>query len=76
MTDNDSLASYVAVEMEADLLILLSDINGIYSGPPSDPRSKFIPHYTPDMFKEIVIGEKSGIGRGGMKAKVRKNERM
>ena len=71
MTDNDSLASYVAVEMEADLLILLSDIEGIYSGPPSDPRSRMIPHYTPDMFHDITIGEKSGIGRGGMKAKVR-----
>jgi delta-1-pyrroline-5-carboxylate synthetase len=70
MTDNDSLASYVAVEMEADLLILLSDIEGIYSGPPSDPRSRMIPHYTPDMFHDIIIGEKSGIGRGGMKAKL------
>ena len=71
MTDNDSLASYVAVEMNADLLILLSDVNGIYSGPPSSQDSRHIAHYHPEMFDQIVIGEKSGIGRGGMRAKVR-----
>ena len=70
MTDNDSLASYVAVEMEADLLILLSDINGIYSGPPSAPNSRLFHHCHPKMFDSITIGKKSSTGRGGMKAKV------
>ena len=71
MTDNDSLASYVAVEMEADLLVLLSDIDGIYSGPPSAPNSRIIRHCHPELFKSITIGQKSSTGRGGMKAKVR-----
>ena len=70
MTDNDSLASYVAVEMESDLLVLLSDIDGIYSGPPSDPSSRLIRHCHPGMFSSITIGKKSSTGRGGMKAKV------
>ena len=76
MTDNDSLASYVAVEMESDLLVLLSDIDGIYSGPPSDPSSRLIRHCHPGMFSSITIGKKSSTGRGGMKAKVIKSQAM
>ena len=41
-SDNDSLASLVAIEMGAQLLILLTDVKGVYDRPPSDPESKLI----------------------------------
>lgn len=41
-SDNDSLASLVAMEMSAQLLILLTDVKGVYDRPPSDPESKLI----------------------------------
>lgn len=41
-SDNDSLASLVAIEMSAQLLILLTDVKGVYDRPPSDPASKLI----------------------------------
>lgn len=41
-SDNDSLASLVAIEMSAQLLILLTDVKGVYDRPPSDPGSKLI----------------------------------
>ena len=38
--DNDSLAALLAVELHADLLILMTDVNGLYTGPPADPASE------------------------------------
>jgi len=38
--DNDSLASLLAVELKADLLCLLTDVGGLYTGPPTHPDSK------------------------------------
>ena len=68
-SDNDSLASLVAVEMSAQLLILLTDVKGVYDLPPSDPNAKLIDVFRPKStdFKE---GSKSAQGRGGMSAKV------
>ncbi|KAK9700085.1 hypothetical protein RND81_08G216200 [Saponaria officinalis] len=70
--DNDSLAALLALELRADLLILLSDVEGLYSGPPSDPRSKLISTYVKEKHQgEITFGDKSRLGRGGMTAKVK-----
>eukprot|EP01018_Ginkgo_biloba_P034535 Gb_39696 [translate_table: standard] len=70
--DNDSLAALLALELKADLLILLSDVEGLYSGPPSDPRSRLIHTYIKEKLDEaITFGEKSRVGRGGMTAKVK-----
>ncbi|KAL9231388.1 hypothetical protein vseg_006623 [Gypsophila vaccaria] len=70
--DNDSLAALLALELKADLLILLSDVEGLYSGPPSDPRSKLISTYAKEKHQgEITFGDKSRLGRGGMTAKVK-----
>ncbi|XP_074308212.1 delta-1-pyrroline-5-carboxylate synthase-like [Silene latifolia] len=70
--DNDSLAALLALELKADLLILLSDVDGLYSGPPSDPRSKLISTYVKEKHQgEITFGDKSRLGRGGMTAKVK-----
>eukprot|EP00250_Pteridium_aquilinum_P012579 c20812_g2_i1 orf=390-2600(-) len=69
--DNDSLAGLLAVQLNADLLILLSDVEGLYSGPPSDPASKLIHTYLREKHVDtITFGEKSRVGRGGMTAKV------
>jgi len=70
--DNDSLAALLAMELKADLLVLLSDVNGLYSGPPTDPRSKLIHTYVKQKHqKAITFGDKSRMGRGGMDAKVK-----
>ncbi|XP_010067456.2 delta-1-pyrroline-5-carboxylate synthase [Eucalyptus grandis] len=68
--DNDSLAALLALELKADLLILLSDVEGLYSGPPSDPKSRLIRTYIEKHQGEITFGDKSRVGRGGMTAKV------
>ncbi|CAI9774009.1 unnamed protein product [Fraxinus pennsylvanica] len=70
--DNDSLASLLALELKADLLVLLSDVDGLYSGPPSDPHSKLIHTYVKEMHEGLItFGDKSRVGRGGMTAKVK-----
>lgn len=70
--DNDSLASLLALELNADLLVMLSDVEGLYSGPPGDPRSKIVHTYIKEKHqKEITFGDKSRVGRGGMTSKVK-----
>ena len=65
--DNDSLAGLLAVELKADL-VLLSDVEGLYSGPPSDPNSKLFNVYVKERHhREITFGAKSRLGRGGMR---------
>ncbi|KAL6503211.1 Delta-1-pyrroline-5-carboxylate synthase [Orobanche hederae] len=70
--DNDSLAALLALELKADLLVLLSDVEGLYSGPPSDPNSKLIHTYVKQKHEGVItFGDKSRVGRGGMTAKVK-----
>jgi acetylglutamate kinase len=70
--DNDSLAALLALELKADLLILLSDVEGLYNGPPSDSKSELIDTYIKEKHDEkITFGDKSRVGRGGMQAKVK-----
>ncbi|XP_073275331.1 delta-1-pyrroline-5-carboxylate synthase-like [Primulina huaijiensis] len=70
--DNDSLAALLALELKADLLVLLSDVEGLYSGPPSDPNSKMISTYVKQKHQGVItFGDKSRVGRGGMYAKVK-----
>ncbi|KAM7491995.1 hypothetical protein LguiA_034916 [Lonicera macranthoides] len=70
--DNDSLAALLALELKADLLVLLSDVEGLYSGPPSDPQSKLIHTYIKERLEGVItFGDKSRLGRGGMTAKVK-----
>nr|AKP06211.1 pyrroline-5-carboxylate synthetase [Eurya emarginata] len=70
--DNDSLAALLALELKADLLVLLSDVDGLYSGPPSDPHSKLIHTYVKERYEGLItFGDKSRVGRGGMTAKVK-----
>nr|AGK44957.1 P5CS [Cucumis melo subsp. melo] len=60
------------MELKADLLILLSDVEGLFSGPPSDPQSKLIHTYIKEKYEGLItFGDKSRVGRGGMTAKVK-----
>lgn len=69
--DNDSLAAHLAKELKADALVLLSDVDGLFTGPPSNPSSQLINTYIKEKHTELVtFGEKSRVGRGGMTAKV------
>ncbi len=71
--DNDTLSAVVAVSVNADLLILISDIDGLYtSDPHKNPDSKLIPVI--EEITESVIscagGNGSMLGTGGMRTKL------
>ena len=69
-TDNDELSGLIAQMMQADTLILLSNIDGIYDGHPDDPSSKIIPQVAPGTdLSQYIKEEKSAFGRGGMHSK-------
>jgi glutamate 5-kinase len=71
--DNDRLAARVATMIGADLLVLLSDIDGLYTAPPNDdPNARLIPiveKITPEI-EAMAGGAGSELSRGGMKTKV------
>ncbi|XP_041866691.1 delta-1-pyrroline-5-carboxylate synthase-like isoform X1 [Melanotaenia boesemani] len=69
--DNDSLAARLAVEMKADLLIALSDVQGLYDSPPGTDDAKLIDIFYPGDQQSITYGTKSRVGIGGMEAKVK-----
>ncbi|MFF2845767.1 glutamate 5-kinase [Streptomyces sp. NPDC058001] len=71
--DNDRLAALVAHLVHADLLVLLSDIDGLYDGDPTRPGSALIAEVRgPADLDGIEIGStsKAGVGTGGMVTKV------
>jgi glutamate 5-kinase len=69
-TDNDELSGLVATMMDADMLIILSNIDGIYDGAPSDPAAKVIATVKPgEDISQYISTTKSGFGRGGMSTK-------
>ena len=71
--DNDTLAAIVAANVGADLLILLSDIDGLYtSDPHKHPDAKLLPvveQLTPEILA-LAEGKGSALGTGGMKTKL------
>jgi len=70
--DNDRLAARVASMMSADCLVLLSDIDGLYTAPPNQKGATFLPvveEITPEI--EAMAGKPvSGVGSGGMITKI------
>ena len=69
-TDNDELSGLIATMMGAERLIILSNIDGIFTGSPSDPNASLIPLVEPGRdLSEYIQQEKSGLGRGGMTTK-------
>jgi len=71
--DNDRLAARVATMMQADLLVLLSDIDGLYNAPPHlDAHARLIPLIeviTPEI-EAMAGGAASNLSRGGMRTKI------
>lgn len=72
--DNDTLSAIVAALVDADLLILLSDIDGLYTDDPrKNPDAKFIDEVdelTPDLMGMGKCSTGSGVGTGGMSTKL------
>ena len=69
-TDNDELSGLIARMMGAESLILLSNIDGIFTGNPSDPGSEVIRTVRPDdNLDDFIQTSKSNAGRGGMESK-------
>ena len=72
--DNDTLGAIVACCTKADLLVLLSDIEGLYTADPrKDPNAKLIPtveEVTPEV-EALAGGVGSSLGTGGMATKLR-----
>lgn len=69
-TDNDELSGLIARMMNADTLVLLSNIDGIYTGHPDDPASQLIRNVEPGTdLSQYIQTEKSAFGRGGMHSK-------
>ncbi len=69
-TDNDELSGLIAQMMEAKTLVLLSNIDGIFTGNPSDPSSRLIDQVPPGTdLSQFIQSEKSSAGRGGMQSK-------
>ena len=70
--DNDRLAALVAHLVKADALVLLSDVDSLYDGPPSEGATRISHVDSPEDLEGIVIGSagKAGVGTGGMATKV------
>ncbi|MCC6012895.1 MAG: glutamate 5-kinase [Candidatus Verstraetearchaeota archaeon] len=69
--DNDTLSALVAKYMQADLLVILSDVDGLYSGDPNDKNSKlitFVSEITPEIEK---YAQNKYEGFGGMITKIK-----
>ena len=76
-TDNDELSGLIATMMNADRLIILSNIDGLYTGDPADPASELIPRVEPGQDpSDFIAASKSTHGRGGMVSKCRISRRV
>lgn len=70
--DNDRLAAHVAQLVSADVLVLLTDVDGLYTAPPSQPGAKLVETiYRADELEAFTVtGAGSKVGSGGMVTKV------
>lgn len=70
--DNDRLAAQVAVLLQADALVLLSDVDALYTAPPSEAGAERIPvvAFDDDLSHVQIGGTSTGVGTGGAMTKV------
>lgn len=70
--ENDTLSAIVAKLCDADLLVILTDVDGLYTGSPDDPESEFIPEVDEINSKIISMASDTGsaVGSGGMLSKI------
>lgn len=77
--DNDTLGAIVASNVKADLLVLLSDIDGLYTADPHKDAEARLIHQVPAITPEILAlagGSGSALGTGGMVTKLRAAQMM
>jgi len=66
-TDNDELSGLIASMMDAETLVILTNVDGIFNGDPKDPHARVIPKVSHDRdLSDYIIDSKSDFGRGGM----------
>jgi len=72
-TDNDELASLISAMINAETLIILSSVDGVFSGNPKDADNQLITTVEANdkEIEEVVLPQKSSFGRGGMSTKIR-----
>lgn len=71
-TDNDELSGLVTTMMDADVLIVLSNVDGVYNGNPTDDHTILIPKIFPNThLSSYIQTTRSQFGRGGMLTKSR-----
>jgi len=77
-TDNDELAGLVSAMTNTDILIILTNVDGVYDGDPDAPETKLIHTFDSSRIKleEISSGKKSGFGRGGILTKCLTSEKI
>ena len=75
-TDNDELAGLIAAQLNADKLIILSTVKGVYDGHPDDPNSRIIPVINPNDSVDSISPIKTAQGRGGMVSKMTTARKM
>jgi len=70
-TDNDELSGLIASMMDMEALIILTNVDGVFTGSPDAPESQLIPIVIPGQTIDIdaISGKKSHFGRGGMLTK-------
>ena len=71
--DNDQLSALIAGKIGAGLLILLTDVDGLYDRPPGQPGARRIPVVYKDRDTDLAVGKETGsrFGLGGMPSKLR-----
>lgn len=66
-TDNDELSGLIATMLRVDALVILSNIDGVFTGNPADEGTTLIEKVLPaDDLSHFISNERSGFGRGGM----------
>lgn len=70
--ENDTLSATVATLCNADLLVMLTDVDGLYDGDPSEPGTKLIPEVDKITTNIITMAQGAGsaVGTGGMLTKI------
>jgi len=77
--DNDNLSALTAILWSADVLLLFSDIDGVYSdNPKTNPNAKLIETVDsiPELRKSIKMGAANSFGTGGMETKIQAAEKV
>lgn len=75
-TDNDQLAGLLAGMLGASRLLILTNVDGVYDGPPDEPGSRLIRRWDDETQLPAGATQRSEFGRGGIRTKVRSAARL